>query len=184
MHVSDAHGNIVDVDPVQITQQMLRYFKEVLEVSRDEFGGLPACPFVRREREQDKIRYDICEIVGLPPSIENVNRVRQFADEAHDTTLMLVDPFTRLSVSECVQYGVELSKAAADRRMVAIGIHPDDRFEIGGLRPRCIPCLTMLCQSVDLLQDAKQRLNGSAYYTRWTRAAWEYNAQQIGVFLR
>jgi hypothetical protein len=184
MHVSDAHGKIVDVDPVQITRQMLRYFTEVLEIPRVEFGGLPACPFVRREREQDKIRYDICEITGSLPSTENIERVRQFADEAHHTTLLLIDPFTRLSVSESVQYGVELSKAAADRRMVAIGVHPDDPFEIGGMRPRCIPYLTMLCQSVDLLQDAKQRLDGSAYYQRWTRAAWEYNAHQIGVFLR
>jgi hypothetical protein len=184
MRISDAHGNIVDVDPVQITQQMLRYFTEVLEIPRVEFGGLPACPFVRREREQDKIRYDICEIADLPPSIENVERVRQFTDEPYHTTLLLIDPYTRLSVSQCVQYGVELSKAATDRRMVAIGVHPDDPFEIGGMRPRCIPYLTMLCQSVDLLQDAKQRLNGSAYYKRWTRAAREYNLHQIGVFLR
>ena len=32
-------------------EKVLSYIKDVLEVPRDEYGGMPACPFAKQERE-------------------------------------------------------------------------------------------------------------------------------------
>ena len=38
-----------------IKKQILNYIKNVLEVPRDEYDGLSACPFVKKERENNNI---------------------------------------------------------------------------------------------------------------------------------
>ena len=39
--------------------KVLDYIKDVLEIPRDEYGGMSACPFARKERESDNLYIDI-----------------------------------------------------------------------------------------------------------------------------
>ena len=38
--------------------KVLNYIKDVLEVPRDEYNGMPTCPFAKKERESDQIYID------------------------------------------------------------------------------------------------------------------------------
>ena len=39
-------------------EKVLDYIKNVLEVPRDEYNGMPVCPFAKQERETDNIYID------------------------------------------------------------------------------------------------------------------------------
>jgi hypothetical protein len=39
-------------------EKVLSYIKDVLEVPRDEYNGMPTCPFAKQERESDNIYID------------------------------------------------------------------------------------------------------------------------------
>ena len=39
-------------------EKVLSYIKDVLEVPRDEYGGMSACPFAKKERESNQIYID------------------------------------------------------------------------------------------------------------------------------
>ena len=39
-------------------EKVLSYIEDVLEVPRDEYNGMPTCPFAKQERESDNIYID------------------------------------------------------------------------------------------------------------------------------
>jgi len=39
-------------------EEVLNYIKYVLEVPRDEYNGMPTCPFAKKEREGDNLYID------------------------------------------------------------------------------------------------------------------------------
>ncbi|HVX13398.1 MAG TPA: hypothetical protein VHC22_19600 [Pirellulales bacterium] len=164
--------------------RMEEYCRSVIEKPAAAFGNKPPCPFSRREREESRIRYEFFAILPIGPSDDVVAVVKDFFAAGQHTTLLVIDPETAVTVAEGVQYGRELSRRCQEQKIVAISVHPDDDFAIDGFRPRRgIPYVTMLCQAAQYLLDAKKQLEGTDYYCKWTRAALDYNFQQIGEFL-
>ena len=41
--------------------KVLDYIENVLEVPRDEYGGMSACPFAKKERENDNLYIDVID---------------------------------------------------------------------------------------------------------------------------
>jgi hypothetical protein len=168
----------------QIVGEIAAYCQQVLERPNQVFGNKPACPFSRRERESDKIQYEFMAIVPDGPSPEVVQAVREFAAAGLYTTLLVIDPDRCVTVDEAVAYGVELTRQCSAERIIAISVHPDDDYAIDGFQPRRgVPYVTMLCQAASYLREAKQQLEGTNYYAKWSQAALEYNFKQIGQFL-
>jgi hypothetical protein len=160
------------------------YYKRCLEPVRKEFGGLPACPFVKHERLKDQILYACSEIRSPHPTDELVSVVRSFRNRtSKHMTLMVVDTEKTISVLDLVTLGLELCGKCRDERMIAIGVHPDDPFEVAGFRTRGAPFVSLLCQEVEYISWAKHELKRLDYYSRWTAAALDYNRTQIGQFL-
>ena len=160
------------------------YCRTVLEMPTAAFGNKPACPFSRREREEDRVRYEFFAILPEGPSDDVVALLQAFAASGQHSTLLVIDPEKCVTVAEGVEYGRELSRRCRELRIVAISVHPDDDYAIAGFRPRQgMPCVAMLCQSAEYLQAAKQQLAATDYYHNWSQAALLYNHQQIGEFL-
>lgn len=160
------------------------YCKTVLERSVPAFGNKPACPFSRREREENLVRYEFFAIVPGGPSNDVVELLKDFAASKQHSTLLVIDTEKCVTVPESVEYGRELSRRSREQSIIAISVHPDDDYDIDGFRPRQgIPFVTMLCQSAAYLRAAKQQLEGTDYYCKWTQAALDYNYRQIGEFL-
>lgn len=163
--------------------RMEDYFHSVLERPVAAFANKPPCPFSRRERDDDRIRYEFCEILPSGPAEDVVELLKEFSLSRRHTTLLVIDPDQRVTVAEGVEYGRELSRRCRDERIIAISVHPDDDFAIDGFQTRRgIPYVTMICQAAEYLKQAKQQLAGTDYYSKWTQAALEYNFQQIGEF--
>ncbi len=164
--------------------RMEEYCRSVIERPAAAFGNKPPCPFSRREREERRIRYEFCAILPAGPSADVVDVVKDFAAAGEHSTLLVIDTQTAVTVAEGVEYGRELSRRCREQKIVAISVHPDDEFAIDGFRPRRgIPYVTMLCQAAQYLLDAKKQLEGTDYDGKWTRAALDYNFEQIGEFL-
>jgi hypothetical protein len=160
------------------------YCKTVLEKPAAAFGNKPACPFSRREREENRIRYEFFAILPDGPSDDVVMTLKEFAADQRYTTLLVIDPEKCVTAAEGVEYGRELSRRCCDQRIVAISVHPDDDYVIDGFLPRQgMPYVAMLCQSAEYLRAAKQQLAATDYYQKWSQAALLYNHQQIGEFL-
>lgn len=160
------------------------YCKTVLEKPAPAFGNKPACPFSRREREENLVRYEFFAILPEGPSDDVVELLKDFAVSKQHSTLLVIDTEKNVLVHEAVNYGRELSRRLREQGIIAISVHPDDDYDIDGFRPRQgMPYVTMLCQSAAYLRAAKQQLEGTDYYCKWTQAALAYNYQQIGEFL-
>jgi hypothetical protein len=176
--------DIDDATRAKIVDELARYCQQVLELPNPAFGDKPACPFSRREREENRIQYEFFEIGRAGPSADVISAVREFAAAAKYKTLLVIDPQQCVTVAEAVAYGLELSRQCSSEQIVAISVHPDDDYAINGYQPRRgIPCVTMLCQAASYLREAKRQLAGSGYYAKWSQAALDYNFQQIGQFL-
>jgi hypothetical protein len=164
--------------------QMEEYYKSLLEPVREEFGGLPACPFVRHERLTDQILYVRGEIKSPDPTSELISAVKSFRNRnSEHKTLLIIDTEQRISVPDLVTLGVKLCELCRNERMIAIGVHPADPFEVAGFKSRAAPFVTLLCQEAEYIFWAKNELTRSNYYSRWTVAALDYNQTQIGQFL-
>jgi hypothetical protein len=164
--------------------RMEEYFRNVLEKPVAAFGNKPPCPFSRRERDERRVRYEFFAILPAAPSDDVVELLKEFSAAGQHTTLLVVDPEKAITVAEGVEYGRELSRRCQEQKIIAISVHPDDDFAIDGFQPRHgIPYVTVLCQAAAYLQDAKNQLAGTDYYSRWTQAALDYNYHQIGEFL-
>lgn len=160
------------------------YCRTVLEKPTAAFGNKPACPFSRREREDDRVRYEFFAILPEGPTDDVVELLKEFAASERHSTLLVVDTEKCVTVAEGVEYGRELSRRCCDERIVAISVHPDDDYAIAGFRPRQgMPYVAMLCQSAEHLQAAKHQLAATDYYDKWSPAAIDYNKKQIGEFL-
>jgi hypothetical protein len=176
-----------DVSPdeqAKIIARMTTYCETVLEMPNPAFGNKPACPFSRRERDNDHIQYEFFAILPEGPSADVVQAVKDFSDARRFKTLLIVDPELAVTLEQAVEFGLALSKQCANERIVAISVHPDDTFAVDGYRTReKIPHVTMLCQAADYLRQAKDQLEGTGYYSKWTEASLNYNFEQIGQFL-
>lgn len=166
-----------------IIQEMENYTKQILENSRSEFGRKSACPFVKREREEQKIEYRLCDITADGPSDDVLRVIRQFGTEQKYSTLLVIDPVKRVSADQLIEIGIAVSEMTRGDRLIAIGVHPDDPFEIGGYRTRLIPYVTLLVQATEYLQWAKDKIKASSYYANWSPLALKGNWEQIGKFL-
>ena len=163
--------------------RMENYFRTVLEKPVAAFGNKPPCPFSRRERDDDRIRYEFYEILPSGPHADVVELLREFSRSRQHTTLLVIDPKAQVTVAQGVEYGRELSRQCREERMIAISVHPEDDFAVDGfLTRRAIPYVTLICQAADYLKQAKEQLAKTDYYSRWTRTALDYNFQQIGEF--
>lgn len=165
----------------QISAALTQYMIETLEAKQETFGGLPPCPFVRAERIANKIEI----ILSNFSDIEEMEKIiRRFSERSRDQTLLIVDPQSKPTLDQSLNVGVELCERLKNIRMIAICVHPEDRFSIGHLHTRdTIPVPTMLVQSAEAITKAKTALKKTNYYINWSDADFESNLEQFARFL-
>jgi len=133
----------------------------------------------------EQISYVQCEIRSAIPPASLIQVVKDFRRRStKHKTLLVVDAIKRVSISELVALGVNLCEECREERMIAIGVHPDDPFEIDGYKTRGVPFVTMLCQEAEYIAWAKSELKKGHYYSKWAKAVLDYNFIQIGQFLQ
>lgn len=157
----------------EVIQKLIRWSIDVVERPTTAFGGLPVCPFAKRARVDDKIRWEVVRFAVGGPASEVLTLVADFDRERHDI-MIIVNPEKTCSAGEFFSYlDVAIRPKAQDLGLDFLGAHPDDPWEVAGHRTEWpYPCC--LVSSLELLGRSSNKLLRTRYYEKWSQANLDY----------
>jgi hypothetical protein len=144
-------------------KKLAAYFSEFLEAPRPELGGLPVCPFAKRERTKKRIV--VSTLPSLDSDLEEI--LAGFASNKAKSSMLLVDESTTYTYPELMARAEVLGDKLLSMGLVISCIHPEDPFEIEGFRTRATPFPFLLVQRLKMIGEAKLSLVDSPYYDQW-----------------
>ncbi|MGG6262839.1 hypothetical protein ACQ4M3_20720 [Leptolyngbya sp. AN03gr2] len=164
-------ANNMVLDAFEVRQRMFLYIQNVLESAHPVFSGLPICPFARSSRLQKKIdcwvyrfTFGDCQL-----SSEVYSKIESFSRQSTFDVLLVVHPQPNaMSVAELNSFIALLSEQTDALGVTVFGGHPDDLFEVEGVRTRQDPFINFTVQKTDKLASARQMLRATAYYNFWS----------------
>ena len=167
----------------KIISQMIQYLETVLEQPHAIFGGLPICPFAKKARLQNKILYKVMALqaVELTLNAELIQAIEEFYAAACYEVMLVISPdTTALSVHQVNQLVANLNEKLVPLKLVVFGGHPDDDFNIQGVRTRQEPYINLTVQPLEILKAASRNLQETNYYQHWSSE----NLRHIGFINR
>jgi len=145
-----------------------------LATPNEAFGGFPICPFVEKERASGKLKYEIFKIGFTKPVFDLIEEW----DEEDDYNSMIIAHLSDIKLSEYKTFQHWLNKGLQERAMgyvKTICFHPDDEFEVGGVKTRSkAPYFLLNIAYQDELNKAHQALKNTKYYDGFTNENKKY----------
>ena len=168
----------------QICDVMIAYIRS-LEVPHPLFSGLPICPFVKAARLQNKLEFWVYPFpVGHEIDVGISQKIEEFLTVDHQKDVLLVihpDP-SAIDFVTFTQFIKMLNQQLGTSGLIAFGGHPDDPFEVNGVRTRHNPFINFTVQQIQELLDARQSLIHINYYSTWNTEALDAVGVKIDVF--
>jgi hypothetical protein len=163
-------------ETARVIAAMMQYLQNVLEQPHPVFGGLPICPFAKQARLQSKIDFQVqrFRLDDLASDSLLMVMIARFAQTRQHDVLLVIHPDP--PAINLVQFRQQIDRLNARLQplcLTAFGGHPDDDFQIQGVRTRQDPFLNLTIQSIEKLSHASARLATTHYYDNWTAAALE-----------
>ena len=146
-----------------LIESITKYMTEVLEIPREEFEGLPACPFIKKERIKNTLMIDVFD----NENESFVDKVSVFIKSSYTDAVfaqMLEEP---LSTENSKTYQRFLNDILKDNfeQYKTIVINPNDSFNIKGFCPRShAPCLLIVVTDRRKLNNAHSKMLNSNYF--------------------
>ena len=145
-----------------------------LATPNEAFGGFPICPFVEKERASGKLKYEIFKI-GFTKSIFDL--IEEW-DEEDEYNSMIIAHISDIKMSEYKTFQHWLNRGLRKRSMgyvKTICFHPDDEFEVGGVKTRSkAPYFLLNVAYQDELNKAHQHLKATKYFDKFTEESKKY----------
>jgi len=162
-------------DVEQVCNVMLAYIQNSLEASHALFAGLPICPFVRVARMNHRLELWVYPFqVSDEIETEIYQKIEEFSTLNHQKDVLLVihpDPCA-INFATFNRFIEALNKQICALGLVVFGGHPNDLFEVNGVRTRHDPFINFTVQRIQKLSDARRSLiHNSDYYTAWDAEA-------------
>ena len=148
-------------------ENILSYMLNFLEKPHPVFSNMPPCPYARKERVENKIQYFETTITTQGPSSSLLEEIRTFHSSPQWTTMLAYASIQEVDVQECYNFAQQITDALIDIDILAIPLHPEDPFEVQGVRTRQVPYVMMLIQRRAVLAAAKEKLLNTKYYANW-----------------
>jgi hypothetical protein len=151
-------------DHEEIVRELIQYIIDFVERPHPKLGNLPVCPFARKARLENRIRFEVraltrSAILGLVPLFEA-------EPELH--MVICIHPNKDGMSSEEVRRVVgELNETLPAMNLMALGAHPEDNFNIDGLYTRREPYPNIQLLRLDIGERAADSLKNTGYYGRW-----------------
>jgi len=151
--------------------KVLEYIKNVLEPAREEYNGISACPFAKKERESDNIFID--EI-----TYENDFMIcmKKFINSGKNSAVFINDG--EMPEKDTKRYQRFLNKILeySDlKKWKALCINPNDKLEVDGLNVRALaPCFLVLINDKKDIYYAHQSMKKTKYYDKMSSKYKEY----------
>ena len=143
--------------------KVLNYIENVLEIPRDEYNGMPTCPFAKKERESDQIYIDT-----LNNNNDFIVCMHNFIKSGKKSAVFIQDD--ELSEKETKRYQKFLNsilKASDQSNWKALCINPNDKLEVDGFNARSLaPCFLVLINDKKDIYYAHKSMKDTKYYDK------------------
>jgi hypothetical protein len=141
--------------------KVLEYIENVLEIPRQEYNGMPACPFAKQERDSNNIYLD--EIT----SDNNFLRcIGKFSKSNMNSAVFIQKGDIRESETRVYQkYLNKLLREFGIKHWKVLCINPNDKLDVGGFNARSLsPCFLILINPKQQINDAHKSMLDTKYY--------------------
>ena len=144
--------------------KVIEYIKNELETPRDEYNGMSACPFAKKERETDNIYYD--EISG---NNDFIICMHKFVKSGKNSAVFTQE-HAKFSERDTKRYQHFLNKIleASDLdKWKALCINPNDTLDVDGFNIRSLaPCFMVLINNRKDIYYAHKANKKTKYYDK------------------
>tara|TARA_R100000231_G_scaffold139518_2_gene121063 strand:+ start:1872 stop:2384 length:513 start_codon:yes stop_codon:yes gene_type:complete len=151
----------------KIIGEVKDYINKVIRPPRDEFGGMPTCPFAGPELDSGRLMIDIV----IPGEVSLPDLIQKFLDSGKRSALFAQLCDEELTTEETKQYQIfinRLLRKVGAKDYKCICFNPNDKdTEVDGFNPRAhAPYFLINIASKDELHKAHKTLKKSKYYDR------------------
>jgi len=151
--------------------KVLDYIKNVLEVPRQEYNGMSACPFAKQERESNNIYLD--EINDKNDFLMCMNK---FVHSNKNSAVFIQNE--EIDEKETQAYETFLNKILKELDInywKAICINPNDKLNVEGLNVRSLaPCFLILINPKKQINEAHSSLLKTKYFDKMSNKYKKY----------
>jgi len=143
--------------------KVLDYIKYVLEVPRDEYNGMPTCPFAKKEREDDNIYIDT-----LSPDNDFIICMHNFVKSGKNSAVFIQNDGLAEKFTKKYQKFLNTTLKTLDlSNWKALCINPNDDLEVDGFNARSLaPCFMVLINDKKDIYYAHQNIKKTKYYDK------------------
>ena len=144
-------------------KKVLDYIENVLEVPRDEYNGMPTCPFAKKEREDNQIYIDT-----LSSDNGFIVCMNNFIKSSKNSAVFINS--VNLSERDTKRYQHFLNntlKTLDLSNWKALCINPNDNLEVDGFNARSLaPCFLVLINDKKDIYYAHKSMKDTKYYDK------------------
>ena len=148
---------------MNINNKVLDYIENVLEVPRDEYNGMSACPFAKKERETDNIYID-----EMTEENTFAMCVNNFLNSGKNSAVFVQD--IDMATKETKSYQKYLNTILKTLNITywkVLCINPNDNLDVDGLNVRSqAPYFLILVNPKKEINDAHKNLLNTKYFDK------------------
>jgi len=150
-----------------------------LATPNEAFGGFPVCPFVEKERAAGKLKY---EVFSPSDNISLFDLIDKW-DMKDEYNSMIIAHLSDIRLSEYKNFQHYINRRLRKKKMgyiKAICFHPDDTFEVGGVKTRAkAPYFLINVAYQDELNKSHLALTNTDYFVKFSKDDLEYLKTEI-----
>jgi len=144
-------------------EKVLSYIKDVLEVPRDEYNGMPTCPFAKQERESDNIYIDT-----ITSDNDFIICMHNFVKSGKNSAVFIQDDvILEKDTKRYQKFLNNILKVLDKSEWKVLCINPDDNLEVDGFNARSLaPCFMILINNKKDIYYAHKSMQNTKYYDK------------------
>ena len=151
--------------------KILKYIENVLEVPRDEYSGMPVCPFAKQERKSNNIYIDT-----ISSDNDFIICMHNFIESGKNSAVFIQDDvIIEKNTKRYQKFLNNILKAMDKSEWKALCINPDDKLEVDGFNARALaPCFLVLINNKKDIYYAHKSLQNTKYYDKMSKKYKKY----------
>ena len=152
-------------------EKVLEYIENVLEVPRDEYNGMPVCPFAKQERESNNIYIDT-----ISSDNDFIICMHNFIESSKNSAVFIQDDvILEKSTKRYQKFLNNILRAMDKNEWKALCINPDDKLEVDGFNARSLaPCFLVLINNKKEIKKAHDIIKKTKYYDKMSKKYKKY----------
>ena len=116
-------------------KEKVMHYIGILRTPREEYGGMPPCPFVGAEVDKDKLMIDIFD----PEKTSIIEKVKEFTETDFDSALFIQKTDEEITSEMTYKYQNFINRTLRTNgfeKLKCICFNPNDKHEVAGFNPR------------------------------------------------